>query len=823
MKPPATPLSPPPTSGLSASALPDIFASWFSSKGWRPHDHQLDIITQWQKGRSTLLIAPTGAGKTLSGFLPSLIDLTQKDFDGIHTLYISPLKALATDIARNLTAPVEEMGLPITIETRTGDTPQSRRNRQRVAPPHILLTTPESLELMLGWPDAARLFGHLQTIIIDEIHALSGTKRGDLLALSLCKMRQLRQTTNAQPLRAIGLSATVANPARFAALLSPDPEQVAILTPPLTKQISVSMLDTKAELPWAGHAAHYALPEIYQLLLDHKKTLIFVNTRAQAELLFQALWLANDENLKIGLHHGSLDVAQRRKVEAFMAQGKLDAVVATSSLDLGIDWADIDLVVQIGAPKGVSRLVQRIGRAGHNLEAASKAVLVPANRFEVLEVMAAIHCVEKMQLDDSDEHPGALDVLAQHIVGCAVSGPFDEKALYQSVITAPPYANLSAQDFSDVFAFVATGGYALQHYEQFHRLVRGIDGLWRITSPKVAQRWRMNIGTIVETVTMKVRLKSGPMLGEIEEYFVQNLVAGDHFIFAGRMLEYVGIKGNIVQTKISHASEPKVPAYAGGRLPLSQNLADTVRHLMENETALATMPEDVAFWLGLQKKRSGMPSSERLLVESFKRGQKHYMVAYCFEGRNAHQTLGMLLTRRMERLGFGPLGFVATDYAVAVWSVHPVLSPDNLFQSDLLGDDLEEWMAESTMLKRSFRQVATIAGLIEKRLPGHEKTGKQMTVNSDLIYDVLRRHQPDHLLLRATEQDAARGLTDIRRLSDMLTRFEGKIDFWHLDYISPLAVPLMLEVGRESVTASGVTDMLAELETTLIQEMQGLA
>ena len=796
--------------------LPATFHDWFQANGWRPHPHQLSIVENWQSGKSALLIAPTGAGKTLSGFLPSLIDLHEAPFDGLHTLYVSPLKALATDIARNLTKPITEMGLSISVETRTGDTPQSKRARQRGTPPHILLTTPESLELMLAWPEAAKIFAKLKTIIIDEIHALAGTKRGDLLSLSLAKMRQIADQS---AINAIGLSATVAQPERFAAMLSPDTKTVTLLTPSLTKDIQLSLLETKAELPWAGHSAHYALPEIYELIRTHQKTLVFVNTRAQAELLFQALWHINDDHLKIGLHHGSLDISQRRKVEAFMAEGKLDAVVATSSLDLGIDWADIDLVIQIGAPKGVSRLVQRIGRAGHRLDAASKAIIVPANRFEVLEAKAAIKCVEQLQLDDPDDYPGGLDVLAQHLVGCAVTGPFDAERVYAHVITAPPYAHLSRHEFDQVLEFVATGGYALSHYEQFHRLVKGIDDKWRISTPQVAQRWRMNIGTIVETVTMKVRLKSGPMLGEIEEYFVQNLVSGDHFIFAGRMLEYIGIKGNVVMTKQSPAKEPKVPAYAGGRLPLSQNLADSVRALLTDESAISAFPEDVSSWLALQKARSAIPSENELLIESFKRGQKHYLVAYCFEGRNAHQTLGMLLTRRMERLGFAPLGFVATDYAVAVWSLYPVTNAPSLFSADLLGDDLEEWMAESTMLKRSFRAVATIAGLIEKRLPGHEKTGKQMTVNSDLIYDVLRRHQPDHILLKATEQDAARGLTDIRRLSDMLTRFEDKILFRPLTYISPLAVPLMLEVGRESITASGVNDMLEDLETELLCEL----
>ena len=808
----------------STALLPDLFANWFATNGWQPHPHQLEMLENWQNGRSALLIAPTGAGKTLSGFLPTLVDLHNQMAeagdqlpDGIHTIYVSPLKALATDIARNLTAPVAEMGIDIAIETRTGDTPQAKRNRQRQKPPHILLTTPESLELMLAWPEAEQIFGNLKSVVIDEIHALSGTKRGDLLSLSLARLRSM--TTK---LRMCGLSATVANPDIFAGLLADDPKDVTIFKPALVKDIHISMLQAQEELPWAGHSAHYALFEIYEYLRNHNKTLIFVNTRAQAELLFQALWMMNDDNLKIGLHHGSLDVGQRRKVEAYMAKGALDAVVATSSLDLGIDWADIDLVIQIGAPKGVSRLVQRIGRAGHRLDQPSKAVLVPANRFEVLECIAAIECVKSLQLDDSPPHDGALDVLAQHIVGIAVAGPFDADTLYQQVMKAPPYATLTRDSFDEVLDFVATGGYALKHYNQFHRLVKGIDGLWRIANPQVAQRWRMNIGTIVETVTMKVKLKSGPVLGEIEEYFVQNLTAGDHFIFAGRMLEYRGIKANMVETTLSTASEPKVPAYAGGRLPLSQNLADTVRAVLQDESRWRTLPDDVSWWLNLQKRRSGIPGKDKLLVESFKRGQKYYLVAYCFEGRNAHQTLGMLLTKRMERMGFGPLGFVATDYAVAVWSVYPANQPEALFHPDLLGDDLEEWMAESTMLKRSFRAVATIAGLLEKRLPGQEKTGKQMTVNSDLIYDVLRRHQPDHLLLKATAQDAARGLTDIRRLSDMLARFTDKIDFWELDYISPMAVPLMLEVGRESVTASGVEVLLEELQDELLQEMQAL-
>ena len=797
-----------------SSRLPVKFSNWFQAKGWSAYPHQLQMIEQIESGKSILLIAPTGAGKTLSGFLPSLIDLAETPHQGLHTLYLSPIKALAVDIARNLDTPISEMGLPITVETRTGDTPQAKRNRQRTTPPNMLMTTPESLELMLSWPDADRLFGSVKMIIIDEIHALAGTKRGDLLSLSLAALRKLAPHS-----LSIGLSATVANPDRFTPWLDADQSRVAVLKPDLSKAIELSILDTEAErLPWSGHGGLYAAKDIYTLITTHRPCLVFVNTRAQAEMLFQALWVHNDLTLKIGLHHGSLEVGLRRKTEAAMARGELDAVVATSSLDLGIDWADIELVIQVGAPKGTSRLMQRIGRAGHKLDAPSRALIVPANRFEVLESLAAKINVEERILDDLPEHDGGLDVLAQHIVGRAVAGPFDADSLFDQVRSAAHYRRLSRESFDRALDFVATGGYALGHYSQFQRIVQGVDGLWRLTSRRVATRWKMNVGTIVETDTIKVRLKGGPVLGEIEDYFVQGLSAGDTFIFAGRVLEFAGMKANQALARPGRTGEPKIPAYAGGRLPLSPGLAQRVRQLLNDPAIHRFLPPMVQEWLSIQKWVSDLPAEDRLLVETFPRGGKHYMVAYCFAGRNAHQTLGMLLTRRMERQGIGPLGFVATDYAIAVWSRHQVTTPDSLFTTDILGDDLEEWMAESSMLKRSFRQVAIISGLIDKNSPGTEKTGKQVTINSDLIYDVLRQHQPDHLLLEATRADAARGMTDIKRLSDLLSDYAGHITHRSLQRVSPLSVPLLLEVGRESVTASAVDELLSELEDELISE-----
>jgi ATP-dependent helicase Lhr and Lhr-like helicase len=484
-------------------------------------------------------------------------------------------------------------------------------------------------------------------------------------------------------------------------------------------------------------------------------------------------------------------------------------VVATSSLDLGIDWGNVDLVLQVGAPKGVSRLLQRIGRSNHRLGEPSKAILVPANRFELLECQAAIDAINVGQLDGAPPQPGGLDVLAQHVVCLACSGPFHPDDLYTEITQAGPYAELSRQDFDDVVGFVATGGYALGEYERYQRLRPAGSGRLGIANQRFAQRYRMNIGTIVESPTLKVRV-GGRIVGQVEEVFVQGLVPGDTFMFAGQVLEFLGVREMIVATRRATGEAPKVPAYGGGRLPLTTHLAEGVRAILADPQRWRDMPADVLEWLRVQRWRSVLPKPGGLLVETFPRGGKYYLVAYCFEGRNAHQTLGMLLTQRMQRAGLGPLGFVATDYVIAVWSLEEARDLDALFAEDMLGDDLEEWMAESSLLKRTFRTVAVIAGLIERRYPGQEKTRKQVTFNADLIYDVLRRHEPDHLLLRATRRDAARGLTDIGRLGEMLGRVRGRIEWRRLDRVSPLAVPVLLEVGRESVYDGAALDQLLQ-------------
>jgi ATP-dependent Lhr-like helicase len=800
-----------------AGTLPEPFVAWFATQSWTPRPHQLAMLDAARTGDSVLLIAPTGGGKTLAGFLPSLVDLARNPRPGLHTIYISPLKALATDIARNLTRPVTDMRLPITIEARTGDTPANRRARQKASPPHILLTTPESLAVLLSLPDAPEFFKTLSCIVMDEVHALAGTKRGDQLALGVARLATL--SPNA---RRVGLSATVAHPDAIQAYTGASRRiEVADGAPP---EIGITL--PEGRLSWSGHMGLEAAPKVLADIKNAGMTIVFVNTRAQAELMFQALWKLNETTLPIALHHGSLEVEQRRKVEAAMAAGTLRAVVATSSLDLGIDWGGVDQVIQVGAPKGVSRLLQRVGRANHRMDEASKAILVPANRFEVLECEAAILGVAAKELDGDPPRPGGLDVLAQHLLCLACSAPFLADEIYAEVTQAAPYAALSRTDFDDVLRFVEDGGYALQSYDQWKKLFRDSEGRYHVRNARTAAALRMNIGTIVEAPVLKVKLTGkrgfGPTLGEIEEYFVNMLRPGDTFMFAGRLLRFIRIREMACECMEGGDGDPMVPAYEGGRMPLTTNLADRVRGLLQTPDKWHLFPEQVQDWLNLQRGVSRLPGRNDLLVETFPRGDRWYLVAYCFEGRNAHQTLGMLVTKRMERAGMAPLGFVATDYVLGIWSANPPRDIATLFHQDMLGDDLESWLADSSMLKRTFRNVAVIAGLIQRNLPGAEKNRRQVTINSDLIYDVLRRHQPDHILLRATRADAASGLIDVGRIAGMLARVRGKIVHMVLSRVSPLAVPVLLEIGRESVrTDTDEETLLAEAEAIIAEATGG--
>ena len=797
--------------------LPRPLVDWFAGRGWSPRRHQLDMLREGRAGRHALLVATTGAGKTLAGFLPTLAELIEAPTEGLHTLYVSPLKALAVDIQRNLVTPVDEMGLSIRVETRTGDTPSDRKQRQRVRPPQILLTTPESLSLLLSYPDANLIFAGLRTIVVDEVHAFATGKRGDLLSLCMARLQRL-----APGLRRVALSATVADPDGYRAWLAPDGDidAVSLVLGEAGADPDISILLPEGRVPWSGHSGRYAAAQVMAEIETHKTSIVFCNTRSLAELIFQDLWKANAMSLPIGVHHGSLALEARRKVEAAMAGGRLRALVATASLDLGVDWGDVDCVIQMGAPKGSSRLLQRTGRANHRLDEASQAILVPGNRFEYLETVAALDAVAAGELDEDLFRPGALDVLAQHVMACACSAAFREKELLAEVQSALPYSALTPESFARVLGFIRDGGYSLRAYDRFKRLTQDASGEWRVSHPRFVTQHRLNAGIIVEATMLTVRFKNGRALGKVEEGFASTLSHGDTFFFAGLSLEVEKIDTEDLIVRATKR-EARIPTYGGSRMPLSTNLANRVRRFLASKAEWHRFPDDVHEWLEIQSQRSVLPGPEQLLVETFPREGRHYMIAYSFEGWNAHQSLGMLVTKRMETQGLKPLGFVANDYAIATYSLTPVTDPAALFSADILEHEFVDWVERSHLLKRAFREVAVIGGLVERQHPGKRKTGKQVTFSTDLIYDVLRQYEPGHLLLEAAWADARARMTDVGRLASLLDRAAATMVHVDLPRVTPLAVPVLTLIGRERV-ATGTADdaLLIEAEALAAEAMR---
>lgn len=793
--------------------------NWLKKNNWHFYNHQLETVTKTLQGYDVLLVAPTGGGKTLAGFLPALEDLINNQYpkNQLHTLYISPLKALTVDVHRNLLAPIQDQKLDIKVETRTGDTSSYKKARQKQAPPHMLMTTPESLALLLASPEANDYFKFLKFLIIDEIHSLVNSKRGDLLSLNLSRLE-----TIAPKCQKLGLSATVKNKNSVLAFLSQKNKSITINVQERSSP-SIDILKTDIRVPWSGHMASYAIKDIYKKIINSTMSIVFVNTRAQAELVFNKLWHENEKNLKIAIHHGSLEKEMRRKVENMMSRGLLDCVVATSSLDLGIDWGNIDLVIQIGSPKGIARFLQRIGRSNHRLNEPSRALLVPSNRFEYLECVSAISSIRENILDEINDKEGSLDVLAQHILGVACSKPFEVNELFTEIKNSWPYRNLQIKKFLEVLEFVKNGGYSLKNYDQYSKIGLNKENLYTIKNKNIRNKYRLNVGTIVESYMLKVKL-GNRTLGQVEEWFIEGLNEGDTFLFGGRILEYQYLSNNNVIVRTTKDQQPKIPSYAGGRLPLSSELSFQVRSLISKEENWKNLPSQISEWLRLQLKFSNIPGPEELLVETFPRNiknkKRYFLICYSFEGRNANQTLGFLISKRMQRMGYKPIGFVATEYALAIWSMNMVEDINILLSDDIMLDDLYEWLEETPLLKKNFRDAAIISGLIERIIPGQKKTGKQIMFNSDLIFDVLKKHEPNHLLLQVARQDSYRGLIDLDRLSKFLKRIKKNIILKKLNQISPLAIPLILEINRQTIDKSEVNEyFLQELEEQMTKEV----
>ena len=793
---------------------------WLKKKGWSLYDHQIETLSLIKKGFDVILHAPTGGGKTIGGFMPSIDDFINNNYKSqeFHTLYISPLKALTTDVQRNLLNPINDLKINIKVETRTSDTSTYNKAKQIKKPPNFLMTTPESFALLMARTDVINLFKNLKFVIIDELHTFFDSKRGHLLSLNVARLRSIK------PFQVIGLSATLKNTTLAKKYLSNNKNTKLVSTHSKVAP-EITILNSGNRIPWSGHSPRYALSEIYSEILKFKSSILFVNTRAQAEILFESLWAINNKNKKIAIHHGSLEKELRKKVEKEIVEGHVECVVATSSLDLGLDWGNIDLVMQIGAPKGVARLVQRIGRANHTINTPSRAILVPTNCFEYVECIAAKECVELNFLEDEIYSEGSLDVLAQHIVGVAISQKFKKEDLYKQIKEAWPYRNLNIEDFEKTLSFVENGGYSLQAYEEYSRLRR--DGeYYEIRDKSLVTKYKMNIGTIVEAEMLRLRV-GNRYLGNIEEWFISGLSAGDTFIFGGKRLMFEKVIGNIAYAKITALEHQKIPSFKGGNLPLSTHLSKTVRKIFSKRLEAVDLPDSLKKWSELQTKFSSFPKENEFLVETFKRKngkqEKYYMAVHPFEGRNTHQTLGFLILRRIKKLGVQPFGFVANDYSILFSFSKEIEDIDFLFSQDILIEDLYEWLEETPLIKRLFREIAIISGLIYKNLPGNQKTGKQVTFNTDLIYEVLRKHEPHHILLKITTENAKKDLVDLDRLSTFLFRIKNKIKINKLNRASALAFSLLFEYHKETPDKNELDNFyLEKLENELLEEVNAL-
>ena len=799
---------------MSTFTLPQKFQNWINKRNWGLHTHQIDVLTNSDR-KSQLLIAPTGSGKTLSGFLPTLIELDRVNFSGLHTVYVSPLKALAADIKRNLMIPIEEMGLNIKVEDRTGDTTAKTKRRQRIDPPQILLTTPESLALLISFPEANALFANLERIIIDEIHALVENKRGHQLLLAISRLQSISKN-----LRKLALSATVDHPQEIAGFISENDNNCPIIFAEPGPDPNISMLHTTASPPWSGAGATYAVPDVLEQISKHKTTLIFHNTRAQAEIFFHNLWLNNQDNLPVAIHHGSLDLAQRKRVEAAITEGALRAVVCTGTLDLGIDWNEVDLVIQVGAPKNIKRLVQRIGRANHTYNTPSKAIIVPANKFEIVECQAALEAVRDKDLDGEPIASGSLDVLCQHILLVACSGKILPAKLFEEIKQIGAYKNLTHEEFKECMGFCIDGGYALNRYEQWHRLKLDPSGNLILRDPRIANKIRMNVGTIQDTETLKVRthLRSGGKpLGEIEEAFAASLTKGDTFLIGGKIVRFESLREMVVEVTHNASKQPKIATFMGTKFATSTKLSDRILDSFENQS-WKDLPADTVNWLNKQQEFSQLPVRNSLLIETFFRKSRHYLVVYGFAGRNANQTLGLILSKKLEELNLAPLGFVANDYATLIWGLEKVENPIQLFKFSEIELGLDKWFSGNALMKRTFKAVASVSGLIDRNLPGLRKSGRQTTFSSDILYDTLVKYDPTHLLLKITKDEAMKGLIDFSRIEEMFKRVDDNIIHKNLPHVSPLAAPMLLEVGTIPIEGQARELLLKNEANSLMKE-----
>ncbi|MEL7473340.1 MAG: ligase-associated DNA damage response DEXH box helicase [Planctomycetota bacterium] len=791
------------TQTCPADASLDRLRAWMRSRGWTPHAFQEEVWRDHLEGRSGLVHVPTGAGKTLAAYFGPLAEmLAEADSGkvvGPRCLYITPLRAVSRDVEKALRRPIEDLGAELTVESRTGDTSSSVRQRQRKRLPNILVTTPESLTLLLTYAHASSLFRGLRSVVLDEWHELLASKRGVQTELALARLRSW-----SPDLRVRALSATLANLDEAAQAAVGVGARPAITSASIDRRIVIETLvpSGDAHLPWAGHLGLRMLPEVLRSLDLARSTLFFCNTRSQTERWFRAIEVARPEwRDRIGLHHGSIDRAERARLEAGLKDGSVRLVVATSSLDLGVDFAPVERVYHVGSPKGIARLMQRAGRASHRPGEPCHLVCVPTHALELIEISAVRRSIEAGEIEPRLPENSPLDVLSQHLVTCALGGGFDADELFHEVRTAFAYRDLTREQFDWTLRLVSEGGGTLAAYPEYRKVVRDDEGVWGVPSKRHGQLHRLNVGTIVGDSTMEIRFVGGKRLGSIEENFVSGLRRGQKFVFAGRVLQFHRLQEMTCLVRAATGQTNHTPIWSGTRMPISESLSEAVRSTLEaagggdrSEPEL----EAAAVIVETQARLSRVPTRDELLIETCDTREGRHVFVYPFEGRLVHGGLANIIALRLSRLAPATYSVAANDYGFELLTnsdrdVIEDVSSAMFDRAGLLEDTIES-VNLGELSKRQFREVARVAGLVFQSYPGAHRSVKQIHATSSLIFDVLAEFDPENLLLHQARREVMERQFEQSRLARTMDRLAGtSIVRVRVDRPTPLGLPLVIE------------------------------
>lgn len=801
----------------------DRVRAWFADRGWAPFDFQERAWAAYLGGQHGLIHVPTGAGKTYAAFGGPLAQLAGGATPrGLHTLYITPLRAVARDITQALARPVADLGLDLRVESRTGDTTSGTRARQRKVLPTVLVTTPESLSIQLTYADAAQRFKHVQCLVIDEWHALLGSKRGALLELAMSRVRAL-----APQLRTWALSATLKDPAAAARAAAGADRETTVITAPLPREITVESIRPPSAdaIPWFGRMGFVMLPQVVEALDPARSTLLFTTTRNQAENWFQAIARARPDWVpKMGLHHSAIDGDERRRIELGLGDGTVTLVVCTASLDLGVDFGPVERVFNIGSPKGIARLIQRAGRAGHQPGMPCSVTCVPTHALELVEIAAARAAIQRGAVEDTPTLDAPLDVLVQHMVGCAVGGGFTADGLFDEVRTAASFADLRRSEYDWALALVEYGGDTLRAYPEYHKVARDDGGTYRIASQRMARMHRLSVGTITEDAAVFVQMRGKGNLGSVEEHFVAALRPGDTFGFGGQVVEFVELRHARAIVKKSKKRPSRIPAWGGGRLPLTSALADAVLDQLARHVARrADAPEMTvaAPILAAQAQASRIPGADALLVELAETDEGSHLFAYPFAGRNAHEGLAALLALRFGRVKSATFSISMNEYGFELvcdgpYPYRELLADPALFGTETLLDDVQAAVNLSELARRQFRDVARIAGLVFGGWPGKYKTLRQIQTSTSLLFDVFRRYDPENLLLHQVRREVLARSFEFDRLRAVLERLQAlPLAIHQVGRPTPFGYPLVIDRLGTSLSTQSVRERIEEAQALM--------